>query len=430
MDSIRRARSLQEASKGRIYPIWYVVGETMKEEVGKRIAFIIKIVQFVEGSGGAIALTCIPLYMLALGISIEGFGVVFTVSSLFSVVAYFVIGSHSDKMGRKRYLIVGAIIPPVVALSYIYASDVIHFVILRVLSVIFGAVYVAAYRPLIADIQKDSEAGKLWGGLFGFYQLGATLGGLVPAVVFGLYWQEVVQHVQDIDLRLFHICFVVVAITMCLRLVLLTRYIPNITPEHIPVSTFSVKDMFRNIHRNLAIICVLTFISLIVIIPMDDYLVTIFAIQNLKATIFSFALFRVGLSLLGAINNFVGGYITDRFSMKKTIALLYTLMGIIIIFQPYTITFSIFVLLYFSEKSFYWMGTPPVFAIETKYFRKERRGFDAAVLQTSGILGGMVGSFLVSLGLISALGFTAVFFLKAAAVFIYGLGILLLVKED
>jgi MFS family permease len=299
-----------------------------------------------------------------------------------------------------------------------------------VISVVFGAIYVAAYRPLIADIQKDAEAGRLWGGLFGLYQVGATLGGLVPALIFGLQWDKVVQQVEQIDLSLFHMCFVVITIVMGVRLFLLIRYIPNIVPEHIPRMIFSLKDMFRKVSRNLAIICVLTFLSLIVIIPMDDYLVTIFAIQNLRATIFSFALFRVGLSLLGAVNNFLGGYITDRFSMRKTIVLLYIFMGLIIIFQPYTLTFSIFVLLYFFEKSFYWMSTPAVFAIETKNFRKERRGFDAALLQTSGILGGMVGSFLVSLGLVSSLGFTTVFFLKAAAMFFYGLGIFILVKED
>lgn len=164
-----------------------MVGDLLKEEVGKQIAAIIKIVQFVEGSGGAIGTTCVPLYMLALGISIEGFGIVFTISSLFSIITYFVIGAHSDKLGRKRYLVLGALTPPVIAVLYIFASDVTHFVILRVLSVISGAIYVAAYSPLIADIQKDSEAGRLWGGLFGFYQLGATLGGLVPAAIFGLY---------------------------------------------------------------------------------------------------------------------------------------------------------------------------------------------------------------------------------------------------
>ena len=402
----------------------------MEEDIGKRILTVIKAVQFVEGSGGAIGLTCIPLYMLALGISIEGFGIVFTISSLFSVLTYFIIGTHSDKLGRKRYLILGALAPPFVAFFYIFASDVAHFVILRVISVVFGAIYVAAYRPLIADIQKDAEAGRLWGGLFGLYQVGATLGGLVPALIFGLQWDKVVQQVEQIDLSLFHMCFVVITIVMGVRLFLLIRYIPNIVPEHIPRMIFSLKDMFRKVSRNLAIICVLTFLSLIIIIPMDDYLVTIFAIQNLRATIFSFALFRVGLSLLGAVNNFLGGYITDRFSMRKTIVLLYIFMGLIIIFQPYTLTFSIFVLLYFSEKSFYWMSTPAVFAIETKNFRKERRGFDAALLQTSGILGGMVGSFLVSLGLVSSLGFTTVFFLKAAAMFFYGLGIFILVKED
>lgn len=407
-----------------------MVGDLLKEEVGKQIAAIIKVVQFVEGSGGAIGTTCVPLYMLALGISIEGFGIVFTISSLFSIITYFVIGAHSDKLGRKRYLVLGALTPPVIAVLYIFASDVTHFVILRVLSVISGAIYVAAYRPLIADIQKDSEAGRLWGGLFGFYQLGATLGGLVPAAIFGLYWTEVMQQVEQIDLRLFHLCFIAVALISGLRLLLLARYIPNIVPERIPAIVFSLKDMITHVPRNLAIICALTFLSLIVIIPMDDYLVTIFAIQNLRATIFSFAIFRVGLSLLGAINNFVGGYITDRFSMRKTIALLYVLMGIIIIFQPYTLIFSIFVLLYFSEKSFYWMSTPAVFAIETKNFRKERRGFDSALLQTSGIAGGMIGSFLVSLGLVSTLGFTTVFFLKAAAMLFYGLGIFFLVKED
>lgn len=402
----------------------------MKEELEKRIAFVIKIVQFVEGSGGAIGLTCIPLYMLALGISIEGFGIVFTVSSLFSVITYFIIGTHSDKLGRKRYLILGAVAPPVIAFLYIFATGVFHFVILRVVSVIFGAVYVAAYRPLIADIQKDERAGRLWGGLFGLYQLGATAGGLVPAVIFGLYWKEVLQQVDQIDLQLFHICFIIIGIIMGIRLLLLTRYIPHIVPEHIPTMTFSLKDMVQKINRNLAIICVLTFVSLIIIIPMDEYLVTIFAVQNLRATIFSFALFRVGLNFLGAINNFIGGYITDRFSMKKTIVLLYVLMGFIIIFQPYSITFFVFVLLYFSEKSFHWMANPAVFAIETKNFRKERRGFDAALLQTSGILGGMVGSFLVSLGLVNTLGFTSVFFLKAAAMFFYGLGIFLFVEED
>ena len=137
----------------------------MKEELEKRIAFVIKTVQFVEGSGGAIGLTCVPLYMLALGISIQGFGIVFTISSLFSVITYFVIGTHSDKLGRKRYLILGALAPPLIAFLYIFATDVVHFVILRVISVIFGAIYVAAYRPLIAEIQKDAEAGRLWGGL-------------------------------------------------------------------------------------------------------------------------------------------------------------------------------------------------------------------------------------------------------------------------
>ena len=383
-----------------------------------------------EGSGGAITLTCIPLYMLALGISVEGFGMVFTISSLCSVITYFIIGTHSDTLGRKRYLIMGALAPPVVAFSYICATEVVHFVVLRVISVVFGAVYVAAYRPLIADIQKEEKAGRLWGGLFGLYQLGATVGGLVPALIFGLHWDEVVQTVQQIDLQLFHLCFVVVTVVMTIRVILLIRFIPHVVPDHIPRMIFSLRDMFRNVNRNLAIICVLTFLSLIIIIPMDDYLVTIFAVQNLKASIFSFALFRVGLSLLGAINNFLGGYITDRFSMRRTILVLYLFMGVIIIFQPYTLFFSLFVLLYFSEKSLYWMSNPAVFAIETRNFRKERRGFDAALLQTSGILGGMVGSFLVSLGLVGTLGFSPVFFLKAAAMFLYGIGIFLFVRED
>lgn len=406
-----------------------MVGDYTNEEMQKRITFIIKIVQFVEGSGYAIGVICIPLYMLALGISIEGFGVVFTLSSLVSVVMYFFIGTKSDQIGRKRYMVLGALILPVISLLYIGATTVTHFVVLRILSIVASAVYVGAYRPLIADIQKDQGAGRLWGGLFGFYQLGTTAGGFIPVVIFGLQWNKLFEQVEKIDFRLFYVCFVILAVIMSIRLFLLTRYIPNIVPEHIPTMKFSVKEMISGMNRNLLVICVLTFFSLIVIIPMDEYLVTIFAIQNLRATILSFALFRIGLSFLGAVSNFVGGYFTDRFSMRKAIALLYVAMGAVIVFQPYVLTFPLFALLYFGEKSLQWMSTPAVFALETKYFREKRRGFDAAVLQTSGILGGMIGSFLVSLGLVSALGFTTAFFLKAAATIFYGVGIFFLVKE-
>jgi MFS family permease len=102
-----------------------MVGDLVEEDVGKRILTVIKAVQFVDGSGGAIGLTCIPLYMLALGISIEGFGIVFTISSLFSVLTYFIIGTHSDKLGRKRYLILGALAPPFVAF-FIFLHQMLH----------------------------------------------------------------------------------------------------------------------------------------------------------------------------------------------------------------------------------------------------------------------------------------------------------------
>ncbi|MBI2043016.1 MFS transporter [Candidatus Pacearchaeota archaeon] len=92
-------------------------------------------------------------------------------------------GSLSDKIGRKSILFVGYLLFLIVALGFVYYSNIFHIAILFAL---YGIVYALTYssqRALVSDLSKEMK-----GTAFGTFHTATGFAGILGGLTAGILW--------------------------------------------------------------------------------------------------------------------------------------------------------------------------------------------------------------------------------------------------
>jgi MFS transporter, DHA1 family, multidrug resistance protein len=100
----------------------------------------------------------LPIYLDSLGISLVNIGLIFAFGAMIAGVLRFPFGTMSDRIGRRPLMLFGAIGYPLFALGIIFARTTPHFVGIRILIEIFGAIFWMGFWAYIFDmVHRGSE---------------------------------------------------------------------------------------------------------------------------------------------------------------------------------------------------------------------------------------------------------------------------------
>lgn len=138
------------------------------------LAAIVSLGGFLLGFGGAVISGAIPFYKNALGITDNASMVGLSVSAIIagSILGNFIAGSMCEKLGRKKVLLITAVIFMLSALGSAFAQEAILFITSRIVMGIGVGLAILTAPMYIAEIAPSKKRGFL----VSFNQLNIVLG--------------------------------------------------------------------------------------------------------------------------------------------------------------------------------------------------------------------------------------------------------------
>ena len=153
----------------------------------KRTLVILLLAIFIALLGVGIIAPIIPIYAVDLGATGITLGLMVAAFSISQGGLQPVVGSLSDRRGRKRFLVAGLSIYAVVGLTYTLATSVEHLIVIRLFHGVGSAMIAPIVMAYIGDLAPQGQEGKYMGmlnvALFAGYAGGPVLGGVFRDVI-------------------------------------------------------------------------------------------------------------------------------------------------------------------------------------------------------------------------------------------------------
>ncbi len=155
----------------------------------KRTMLILATSVFVTTLGVGIISPLVPLYSSSLGATGLWVGLVFGAFSLSRMVVMPLVGKHSDKKGRKNFLLAGLFFYSLASLGYIVVKDIPSLILVRIFHGLGSAMVLPIALAYAGDITDEGEEGRSMSSFstaqFLGHGAGPVLGGVV-AEIFGM----------------------------------------------------------------------------------------------------------------------------------------------------------------------------------------------------------------------------------------------------
>lgn len=138
----------------------------------RRLFTILFVSVFAAMLGLGIVAPLLPIYAENLGATGVWMGVIFSSFAFSRAVFMPIVGSLSDRHGRKPFIAVGLLAYTVLSLGYIWAPDILSLTIVRFLHGAASAMVVPIAMAYVGDMAKSGHEG----GLMGRFQISLFLG--------------------------------------------------------------------------------------------------------------------------------------------------------------------------------------------------------------------------------------------------------------
>jgi len=153
----------------------------------KRILITLLLALFIAFLGVGVIAPIIPIYAMDLGATGVTLGLMIAAFSISQGALQPVVGSLSDRQGRKRFLVAGLSIYAVVGLTYTLATSVEHLILIRLFHGVGSAMIAPIVMAYIGDLAPQGQEGKYMGmlniALFAGIGAGPILGGVFRDVI-------------------------------------------------------------------------------------------------------------------------------------------------------------------------------------------------------------------------------------------------------
>lgn len=161
-----------------------------EDQLRKRVLLAVIFTVFLDMVGFGIVIPLLPLYVDDLGASKLTVGLILTSFSVAQLVATPILGRLSDRLGRRRIILLSLVGNAVAMLIFAYASHrklLLLFFLSRILA---GATAgnLSACQAAIADVTSRSERAAAMGRLGAGIGLGMVLGPVVGGMLSDIRW--------------------------------------------------------------------------------------------------------------------------------------------------------------------------------------------------------------------------------------------------
>jgi MFS family permease len=145
---------------------------------------VLGIICFVSMLGMGNIVPFLPLYARDMGASSLLLGLIFSSFSASRACVAPAIGLLSDRMGRKRFLLLGLLGYGVLGILLIWASTPWELVGNRVLQGVFAAMILPISMAMVADLTPEGKEGKVFGAFNTWFLLGFGVGPLLGGALY------------------------------------------------------------------------------------------------------------------------------------------------------------------------------------------------------------------------------------------------------
>jgi MFS family permease len=337
------------------------------------------------------------LYIRDVGVSLAGLGLAFGIFGIVAGVAGMFFGAHSDKVGRKPYLVLSLGLRAIVWLLYTQATNLAGFAILNGLNGVSTSLSGAIVPALITDLTKESERGRRFGGMGGLGWLGTGLGYFIGGAVSQFLGYSVS----------FTFLFILTLISCTLILIFVPAY-------RMPSQERFKLTLVKGFSSNLKILFVVSIATALVIGPVEAMVIPLYAVAPgpLGIDKMVFGTFMSIGYIISSSAQFIGGNLADRHSRRKLASLSRLFSAPFIAIQPVFASFMFFAPMYVLEGIGEGLSGPCTNAILASSARSEHRGFDFSIVNLLGNVGSTIG--FIGMGLfLDTMGFILPFIVRA-----------------
>jgi DHA1 family tetracycline resistance protein-like MFS transporter len=148
-----------------------------------RVIFIVFVTVFLDLVGFGIIIPFLPLYVKSMGGTAETVGILFSSFSLTQLIATPILGRVSDRLGRRRVILVSLAGNAASMILFAVASNIRFLPLLFVSRILAGATAgnIAACQAAVADVTRGSNRAKGMGRIGAGIGLGMVLGPVIGA---------------------------------------------------------------------------------------------------------------------------------------------------------------------------------------------------------------------------------------------------------
>jgi len=156
----------------------------------------------------------IPLYAQDIGISIEGVGLISSVFMLLASTLAIPLGLVSDRLGRRRLILLGAALTTLVSFLFPLAKSLALLLAVNALAGLGSAAYSPSMTAFVGDFSKGPSVGRNLGFYTTAMQVAMSLGPAIGGAVR--------------DLTSYDVTFALSGVIACIALLLGVLAIPSI----------------------------------------------------------------------------------------------------------------------------------------------------------------------------------------------------------
>lgn len=370
--------------------------------------FVLLLITFIAQLGVGIITPIIPIYALELGATGLTLGLMVASFSLARGVTQPVVGSFSDRVGRKRFLIFGLIIYTVAAIAYIFAGSIAGLILVRLVHGVGSAMTMPIAMAYMADFAPKGMEGRYMGifnvAMFSGFGGGPLLGGVVR------------------DLWGTNATFYTMTILSLAALALVVILLPRPTEAEAAKARPSIFSNFKSMIRSRKISGVLLWrmSTMVIMSPTFGFLPILMA-DVMDATGVEIGIVIAVRTFSAALLQAPFGRMADRYNKVVMISIACVLDSALVFVVPSASTLPQFIILFLLLGAVEAAISPALgaFAVEggRKYGQGSMMGIFNMMLSIGILIGSLAGGVLMDLfGLAFAFYGTAAFLVLSTAV--------------
>lgn len=338
----------------------------------------------------------LPIYLLSLGHSFGEIGVMVATFSVGIVIFRFLVSMHSDKVGRKVYVVLSLVGSAGICFILPFGNSIMYFMVILLARGACRGAFLAVRAPIVRDISTEHERGKMLGLVSAFSTVGSALGGGVAG------WLYYERHVWILF-------FIIGALYLLAAFIALFFLSENkVRPDNVSIvgrkRKIRIVSRIKEIPNAIKLLCGVNFVQNVVTPPLWSMILPIYFTSvigmSMKLMGFIFTLDNI----LGVPSSILGGIWADKQNSKRKciwLSFICAAVAFLLPIQKEVVGFTILILLFMTIFS---INSPMLEKIESMSARDKEAGFDLGLISASVSLGNSLGSIIFGI-IIDVFGF-------------------------